>query len=131
MSLNLLEGISARRTGKDHAAADPQRSERRRRYRMPVRWSVTLWKPDASRAVETVTQNISSSGFYCLSPIPFTPGEVVRCAISVPAHSPRDDRRPIGLDCFARVVRAEATSNRMFGIACRIEEYHLAGPRLR
>lgn len=92
---------------------------------MPVRWRLTIWRGGGSPAIETVTQNLSSSGFYCLSPAPLTPGEAVRCLFCVPAHDPQDDERCIDLECRALVLRAEAAAEGFFGIACHIEEYHL------
>ena len=76
-----------------------------------------------------MTRNLSSSGFYCLSPTPLTPGETVRCVIRVPAFYPQDAQRHIDLECKAQVVRAEAVVDGSFGIACHIENYRLGGGR--
>jgi hypothetical protein len=124
MPLHMIDAFTARYAGKDPGsagAASPP--DRRQRRRIPVRWPLTLWNYDGSARVETVTTNLSSSGFYCLSPMPLMPGEFVRCTLRVPTY---DECRHIGLDCKALVVRAEAAADGFFGIACHIEEYHLA-----
>jgi hypothetical protein len=123
---SLTDLLTAHPGAKETAAPDAAfRPERRRRARTRVHWPVRLLKDGASRFIETVTHNLSSSGFYCLSPVALTPGEALICTLRLPAHDPRSEQRTISLECRALVMRAEATSDGSFGIACRIEDYHL------
>jgi PilZ domain len=101
--------------------------ERRKRPRTSVHWPVRLLKEGAVSGIHTTTHNLSSSGFYCLSATPLLPGESLLCILTVPAYDPRSQERTITLECRALVMRAEATPDGLFGIACRIEDYHLAG----
>src|SRR5690349_18741009 len=81
MPLHIIDALTARYTGKDPGnAGTSSQPDRRQRRRTPVRWPLTLWR-DGTDAVETVTANLSSSGFYCLSPMPLMPGDLVRCAL--------------------------------------------------
>ena len=76
--------------------------------------------------IETVTHNLSSDGFYCEADIPFVPGEIRRCTLSVPAYHPNDLSRFIPVQCRVRIVRVEALAESgSFGLGCRIEEYHV------
>ena len=103
------------------------RSERRSRVRTQVHWPVLLFRAAPSEAVESVTQNLSSGGFYCLSKVPLIPGELLACTIKVPAHDPSRKEPDRQLDCRVRVVRVESdAAGGLFGIACRIEDYHFA-----
>ena len=112
-------------------AKDPAESvvvpERRKRPRTSVHWPIQLSRAGMSAAIRTTTQNLSNSGFYCLSASPMTPGESLVCRLTLPAHDPRREEETITLECTALVMRAEATADGLYGIACRIEEYHLAG----
>lgn len=85
-----------------------------------------MLKDGAVSGIHTTTHNLSSSGFYCLSATPLLPGEHLVCVLTVPAYDPRSQERTITLECRALVMRAEATTDGLFGIACRIEDYHLA-----
>ena len=100
--------------------------ERRKRARTRLHWPITLFRDDSSSVLETVTQNLSSNGFYCVSPVSFMPGERLHCALKLPAHDPAGRSRTLSLECRVRVVRAEpAGEPGFFGIACRIEDFHL------
>lgn len=101
------------------------RQERRKRMRTLVHWPVLLLRDRGAEAIDTVTQNLSSGGFYCLSPLALTPGESILCALRVPAHDPNGGNRALALECKVSVLRAEAASDGFFGIACRIEDYRL------
>jgi hypothetical protein len=100
--------------------------ERRKRVRVKVRWPLLLFRDDAAEAIESVTQDLSSMGFYCLSPKPFAAGESLVCALKVPMYDPIGEERTIAVECRVRVVRTEETGDGGFGIACQIEDYHLA-----
>jgi hypothetical protein len=76
-------------------------------------------------ALETVTQNLSSDGFYCRIGTPFVAGERLECAFSVPAHHPNTTEQML-LECKVRIVRVEEPDeNGLYGIGCRIEDYRL------
>ncbi len=101
--------------------------DRRKRVRMSVRWSVLFFRDQVSEAVESVTENLSSSGFYCLSRTPLAPGESAICALSAPAHDPLCKEHTLRLECRVRVVRTEsAATEGLYGIACQIDDYHLS-----
>jgi len=103
------------------------RSERRKRARTKVHWSILLFPDQSCEAVETVTRDLSSSGFYCLTRIPFTCGEVLFCSLQVPTYEPFNSARTLALECRARVVRSEpGEANGLCGIACQIEDYQFA-----
>ncbi|HEY1242379.1 MAG TPA: hypothetical protein VGF16_17570, partial [Bryobacteraceae bacterium] len=72
----------------------------------------------------TTTQNLSSIGFHCLSPIPLIPGEVRVCMLKVPSHQPLNGSRTLALECRVRIVRVEsAGENGTYAVACAIEDY--------
>jgi hypothetical protein len=99
--------------------------DRRRRARLRVHWPL-LFRPESGPTIETVTQNLSSDGFYCQADIPFLPGEIRWCTLSVPAYHPNDLSRFIPVQCRVRIVRVEALAETgFFGVGCRIEEYHV------
>jgi hypothetical protein len=103
------------------------RPERRNRARIQVHWPVLFFRTDPPEAVESVTQNLSSRGFYCFSKVPLTVGEILACTIRVPAHDPAGKELDRQLDCKVRVTRVEAdAAEGLFGIACRLEDYHVA-----
>jgi len=104
--------------------------ERRQRGRARVHWPLVFYRnsagPDAAPdRIETVTQNLSSRGFFCLSQMAFAVGESLICEISFPYkdHRVAESR----LELRVVVVRVEeSTGNGQYGIACRIEDYRFA-----
>jgi len=105
----------------------PLALERRKRPRIQVHWPVLLFRKDVQEAVESTTQDLSSSGFFCETTVPFAPGEELICALKVPFHDPKGKHLDRNLECTVRVVRMEAkTQDSTFGVACRIEDYHIA-----
>jgi len=100
----------------------PQR-DRRRRARWQVQWPV-MFPGAPSTAIETVTRDLSSDGFYCLAATPFVPGESCFCILSVPANDPKDLTRMTPLHCRVRVIRVDVEDG-LFGVACRIEDYQV------
>jgi PilZ domain-containing protein len=125
MSANLLDIFTAHAGARELAVIESAfRPERRRRARTQVHWPVMLLCDRELNAIETLTQNLSSSGFYCLSSKPLTPGEPLTCVLKIPAYDPTGERT-VALECKVQVVRAEAAPDGLFGIACRIEDYHL------
>jgi hypothetical protein len=116
--------------GASHASdfpATPLRTERRSRARAQVHWPVILVRSDEADTVETTTQNLTSDGFYCLSPSPFVPGERLNCCLKVPPHDPAGRNQVLWLECCVRVARVDpANAERGFGIAFQIENYRFA-----
>jgi len=123
----LIEAYTAHGSAKETSAADETaQPDRRKRPRILVHWPLLLTVEGGSEAIETQTQNLSSGGFYCFSPKPLMPGEALVCTLKAPAYDPKSDQRTIALECSAVVLRAEARPDGLFGLACRIEDYHLA-----
>src|ERR1022692_952434 len=63
--------------------------ERRRRVRADVHWAVRLARHVGRTPVEieSVTDNLSTGGFYCRCDESFVPGEFLECMIFVPTHT--------------------------------------------
>lgn len=123
--LNLSGGCTTHGGGKETAVKAPPQGDRRKRTRAPLHWPLILVFQGGGETIETVTENLSSSGFYCLSPKPLLPGETVVCTLKAPTYDPKGDRRTISLECKAVALRSETAVDGLFGIACRIEDYHL------
>ena|ERR1051326_3639421 len=106
------------------------RSERRQRPRTTVHWPVVFFRNHAGDAIETTTQNLSSSGFYCLSRTPLREGEFLFCTLRVPSHDISFRKSIRVLECRVQVKRAEpALTEGLFGIACQIEDYRFIAPQ--
>jgi hypothetical protein len=96
---------------------------RRRWRRLRVHWPLQF---HGEPGVETVTDDLSSDGFFCVAQTPFIPGEVRSCTLSVPAYHPDDVTRRICVHCRVRIVRVEALGkDSLFGVGCCIEEYRV------
>lgn len=105
------------------------RPERRKRARSQVHWPVCFFGVDSGATVETVTENLSSSGFQCFSPVPLVAGDQMICVLRMPSHQSPHNGRAASLECKVRVVRVEpATERRLYGVACRIEDYRFIEP---
>ena len=127
MSANMLDLSRAQMGGTEIPVMEGDlRRERRKRARTKVHWPVLLMRRDAPRAIETVTQNLSSTGFYCYTPESFTPGRLLFCKLKLPAYDPEGEGRALTLECTVLVMRAETKGDGQFGIAFRIEDYHLS-----
>jgi hypothetical protein len=126
MSANPLE-LPAAYSGLNKAA-EPKKAlppERRRRARNHLHWSVLLFRNEAADAVESLTRDLSSNGFYCFAGVPFTPGERLICTLKIPTHDPNGKHLEQRLECRVRVVRVEPQGvEGPFGLACQIEDYH-------
>jgi hypothetical protein len=129
MSANSREFFTASASlGKPLRAGPAYRSERRKRARTKVHWALLLFQDHAGEAVETVTRDLSSNGFYCLSRIPFVCGEVLVCSLQIPTYEPLNNEKTLTLECRARVVRSEpGAGDGLCGIACQIEDYRFGG----
>ena len=108
-----------------NAAIEKAFPDRRARTRTEVHWPVLLLRDHGVNAIETVTENLSSSGFYCYARVPVVPGECLKCSVRIPAHDPKGEERMMMLECSVQVLRTEAAPDGSFGIAFRIEDYRL------
>lgn len=102
-------------------------AERRKRQRMALHWAVRLKRPLSNDEVCAETQNLTTEGFYCLSPEPFKPGEVLECAIDLPSSVALMPGRK--LQGRVTVLRVRHVNGKGFGIACRLHDYSLAASR--
>lgn len=75
------------------------------------------------KQVRAETRDLSSEGFYCLSPQPCIAGETIECTIVLPPSGDRKEHR--WLSGRAAVLRVEPAGEHLFGIACRLEDYSL------
>ena len=99
--------------------------ERRKVERLALRWPIKLWKKGDARIVESVTSNLSCTGFYCTSNHAFLPGDTLECAIQI-ADSARKAVSTWNIHCLAIVLRVEAiTPEEGYGLACRLDDYTL------
>lgn len=110
-------------TAPRHSATHP---ERRTRVRTTVHWPVVFFRGRSGETIESVTQNLSSKGFYCHSQTLIAPGEVLICAIKLPSYDLSGHERPRILECRVQVKRVDpGGTGDTFGIACQIYDYHL------
>src|SRR5512143_1230119 len=86
------------RTNGAEGVAEGFRSERRNRVRTRVHWRVTFFREGAAEAIESVTQNLSSSGFYCLLKAPFAWGDALVCALEGPTYDPSGSGQTVRLE---------------------------------
>jgi PilZ domain len=126
MSANPLELSAVYGSLKKTAELEkPLIPERRKRARNHLHWSVLLFRNHAAEAVESLTRDLSSGGFYCETRVAFTPGERLICTIRVPTHDPNGKHLEQTLECRVRVMRVEPQGTEgAFGLACQIEDYH-------
>jgi len=104
--------------------------ERRKRARNHLHWCVLLFRNQAADAVESLTLDLSSSGFYCVTGVAFTPGERLVCTLKIPTHDPNGKHLERRLECRVRVMRVEPRgADGAFGLACQIEDYHFTQVR--
>ena len=128
MSANPLE-LSAVYSGLSKPAEleNPLPQERRKRTRNHLHWSLLLFRNQRAEAVESLTRDLSSNGFYCVTGVAFTPGERVICTLKIPTHDPNGKHLEQKLECKVRVMRVEPQGTEgTFGLACRIEDYHFS-----
>jgi hypothetical protein len=102
--------------------------ERRKRARATLRWTAQLRRPSSEDLIDTYTLNVSSEGLYCISPVPFEPGETLQCLLEIPAFD--GQREPRTLYCEATVVRLDRLEGDRCGIALQIQDYSLNAPDL-
>jgi hypothetical protein len=102
--------------------------ERRKRVRTRLHWPVLMFRNRPGEgAIESVTRDLSSNGFYCLTRVPLTEGEELICSIKIPTHDPYGKHSERTLECRVHVMRVVSQESKdSFGVACRIEDYHLS-----
>ena len=101
--------------------------ERRRRVRTRLRWPVLLFREHAgAETIESFTRDLSSNGFFCVSRLRLNEGERLICSITIPTHDPHGKHLARTLECRVQVVRVVPQETGEFGVACRIEDYHLS-----
>lgn len=100
-------------------------TDRRRRVRLPLSWTIYLLRSSDTHPLESKTKNISSEGFYCSVQEPFVIGECILCTMFVPAFDAEHPNEFMFLECQATVVRVDAIGPENYGMACHIENYKL------
>ena len=96
--------------------------DRRKRQRVALHWPVRLFRQRGTASVESITENLSSEGLYCISRKRFKTRERLRCEIVIPEALGLD--APIVLECHVKVQRVEHLRSG-FGLGCHIEDYSL------
>jgi hypothetical protein len=97
--------------------------DRRKRQRLALHWTVRLFSQLGSASVESITENLSTEGLYCISTKQFKTGERLRCEIVIPDALGLD--APIVIECHVTVQRVEYQRSG-FGLGCHIEDYSLS-----
>lgn len=101
-------------------------SERRKLTRCALKWPLLLWRRDGVRAVQGVTRNISSEGFYCSTKTSFMPGESLECCVEMASQDQEGNRIFIDLHCQVEVVRVDIIGvTPEFGLACKLLSYSI------
>jgi hypothetical protein len=98
--------------------------ERRKRKRVALHWPVCLFRQPATQSVWSVTDNLSSDGFYCVSRESFQPGERLKCLIVIRGGGLGGVESAARLACHVTVIRVEDLYNG-FGLGCHIDDYAL------
>ena len=96
--------------------------ERRLHQRVRVRWPLSLLTKHGKNGVlSTVTENLSSQGFFCVVDEALATGERVECILKFPLRI--EPGSPRSLRCEAEVVWVRLLDGGRFGIGCRIQDY--------
>ena len=99
---------------------------RRKRTRAQLHWPLSFSLTGTTDTVQTITQDLSSDGFYCIANARFVPGEARHCTLLVPTHHPGGENSPLHVLCKVRIIRVEVTGERGFyGVGCQIMDYRL------
>ncbi len=100
--------------------------EQRRQPRLKLVCPVRLYRESDALELSTATENICSGGFYCISPVPFAPGERLQCDIVLPIRNDSGSGRKLILRCGIEVVHAAASGGGTgFGLGCRLVNYEV------
>lgn len=100
--------------------------ERRMYERVKLRCTVTLWDPQSGEVTRVITENISSHGFYALSPTIYAPGTRLQAVLELPSNNSdeKSGRAASSICCQVRVVRIESSNTDSgVGIGFEIETY--------
>ena len=98
--------------------------DRRQRKRLKLRCHLQLWRGDGV-PLEAETDNISSTGFYCITQAPFSPGEDLTCELFIRSY----EATPLVLHRKVRVVRVEIKGLEPgFGVACEFTDREATVP---
>lgn len=101
-------------------------NERRERARVALQCPVRLSRTGHASVLPSITRDVSSSGFYCLSSEPFVPGEQLECTIVIPTNAWSSSEERLFLNCSVEVTRVEHLGpGKGMGIACRIMDYNV------
>ena len=79
---------------KVHNGTATHERERRATVRTSLHWPV-VFRHRQTQTLESVTENLSSQGFYCLSQFPVPSGESLLCWLTVPTHDPSGAKESI------------------------------------
>jgi hypothetical protein len=102
-------------------------SDRRKHDRIALRLLVQFVGADGSAVTSCFTRNISSGGFYFVSPEPLVPGDEKEVFLDLPACSQSRSGTNAGISCQVRVVRVDSMGAGLgFGVACQIDRYTVA-----
>jgi hypothetical protein len=107
----------------------PEHRERRRRMRADVHWAVHFVRHPSRAPIKSVTDNLSSEGFYCRCDESLVPGEFLECLVFVPTQARSAQGECLGLRCLVQVVRVEILAEGLrSGIGFHIEDYLVIPP---
>jgi hypothetical protein len=93
--------------------------DRQQNDRVEMRYAVSLWKPSNGTFTRTLTENLTSEGFFCVSNEPYRQGDQLEATLEVP-HGRRWNMPRLALQCQVEVVRVKGRQSR---IGFRIKEY--------
>ena len=97
--------------------------DRRRRKRVSLHWPVRLLRREG-QLVESITENLSSEGLYCITKERFKRGERLQCEVIIPGESFGSSEPFHRLQCHVTVRRVEHV-HRGFGLGCLLSIKHL------
>jgi|SRR5579884_1493300 len=102
-------------------------TEHRSRPRTNLHVPLYLLPVGSSELIQTETENVSMSGFFCYSSRLHAPGERFRFLLRLsPSASDAQPARPVYLDGLAEVVHVRiGHSAQGFGLGCRVEGYRV------
>jgi len=113
-------GANIKRLFENAEIGNMQTLDRRRYRRLALRWPVRL-SGRSLGSVETSTENLSASGFYCVLEDPPALGEKLECDLNIPNTGYQ--RTVAGILCQAEVVRIDVGGALGFGVACKIIDF--------
>ena len=97
--------------------------DRRFHDRLNLRLTVLLYRNPGAPPVAAKTTNMSSGGFYILSPEPFTPSERLKAHVFLPRLERFRTNWTSLIECEVEVVHVSLGGKTGFGVGCRIHNY--------